>query len=163
MRKTFYIFAFVGALSLCGMTSCSTLGGASNSMEMSSTTNASSAGSTLGTAISSLYGQYKQNGSIPLTNVSNLLLMQQVINNADVYKKNYTDSQFLGSFASGLVTGSNNLVNSSNQSSVLSNVLNIANSGASVASPTTSGVMDSVSSISKAAGSINTLMSLLGN
>ncbi|MFA6831087.1 MAG: hypothetical protein WCR36_02290 [Bacteroidaceae bacterium] len=162
MKKVVFVFALIGAISLFGITSCSTLGGTSNNITTTGTVDPSSAGNSLGGAISSLYGQYKQNGSIPLTNVSNLLMMQQLINNANVYKENYSNTNFLGSFASGLVTGSNNLVNSSNQSSVLSSVLNIANSGAAVSTPTASGVMDSVSSISKAASSVNTLMSLFG-
>lgn len=157
MKKIIFVFAFIGTISTFGLTSCSTLNstlttmGTSNLGTNTGTVTPSSAGKSLGGAISSLYVQYKQSGTIQLSNMNNLLLMQQLVSNANIYRKNYKDSAFLSSFALGLVSGSNNLINQSNQSSVLSNILKIASSGAT----------KDISSVTKAASSVNTLMALL--
>lgn len=116
------IIVAVAALILTA-TSCSILKGNSSS--------ASSSGNSVGGALTSIYTQYKKDGKIDLTNLSNIINLATIANNigllkgaADTAASAATNS--LESFVGGLISGSGNLVNASNSSSVVGSLTKLA-------------------------------------
>lgn len=115
------IFAAAAALMLS--VSCGILGGGSN------TATPTSNGQASGAALRNLYTQYKADGNkVDMTNISNILnlatLSQAVTELKDAGKVDKSD--YVREFATGLILGSNNLVNQTNSTPVVSNLTNIA-------------------------------------
>ena len=107
---------------LISATSCGLLGGNSQ--------NASTSGTSVGSALLGLYTQYKTDGKIDLSNITNIVNLATVVNNIGGLKKGAVEdsaNSFIEQFTSGLVTGSNNLVNQANSVNVLGQLKNLTN------------------------------------
>ena len=111
MKLFKHIAAATAALML--LTSCSVLKSVASS--------ALSAGSSTGTAISALYNIFKLTGGIDLSNLTNIINLGKILTGANATTA-YTDD-----FASGLISGSSNLVNADNVASVLSTLKALTN------------------------------------
>lgn len=115
------IFAAAAALVLA--TSCGIFGVGS------STETPTGSGQASGAALRNLYTQYKADGNkVDMTNISNILnlatLSQAVTELKDAGKVDKSD--YVKEFATGLILGSNNLVNQNNSTPVVSNLTNLA-------------------------------------
>lgn len=88
-------------------------------------TNAVSAGSSTGTAISALYNIFKATGGIDLSSLTNIINLGKILTGANSLT-NATTS-FADDFASGLISGSSNLINSSNVASVMNTLKSLSN------------------------------------
>ena len=108
------IIAAVAALSL--LSSCSVL--------KSITTSPTSLGSNTGSAILALYQVLSQTGAIDLSSVMNVLNLGKILTGAG----SLTDATptFLNSFTTGLINGSENLINDSNVSGVIDGLKSLA-------------------------------------
>ena len=115
------IFAAAAALVLTA--SCGIFGVGSN------TATPTSNGQASGAALRNLYTQYKADGNkVDMTNIQNILnlatLSQAVTELKDAGKVDKSD--YVKEFATGLILGSNNLVNQTNSTPVVSNLTNLA-------------------------------------
>ncbi len=115
------IFAAAAAFVLA--TSCGIFGAGS------STETPTGSGQASGAALRNLYTQYKADGNkVDMTNISNILnlatLSQAVTELKDAGKVDKSD--YIREFATGLILGSNNLVNQNNSTGVVSNLTNLA-------------------------------------
>lgn len=115
------LFAAAAALMLA--TSCGILGGST-----ATTATPTSNGQASGAALKSLYTQYKADGKLDMTNINNILnlaaLSQAVTELKDAGTVDKSD--YIKEFATGLILGSNNLVNQTNSTPVVSGLTNIA-------------------------------------
>lgn len=97
----------------------------------SETTETVSAGTTngqaAGAALKALYGQYKTDGKVDMSNLNNIINLATLANNIKQLKGQTDKSAFYKEFAAGLITGSNNLVTSKNSTSVMSGLTNLVN------------------------------------
>lgn len=97
----------------------------------SETTETISAGTTngqaAGAALKALYGQYKADGKVDMSNLNNIINLATLANNIKQLKGQTDKSAFYKDFAAGLITGSNNLVTSKNSTSVMSGLTNLVN------------------------------------
>lgn len=97
----------------------------------SETTETVSAGTTngqaAGAALKALYGQYKADGKVDMSNLNNIINLATLANNIKQLKGQTDKSAFYKDFAAGLITGSNNLVTSKNSTSVMSGLTNLVN------------------------------------
>lgn len=97
----------------------------------STTTETVSAGTTngqaAGAALKALYGQYKADGKVDMSNLNNIINLATLANNIKQLKGQTDKSAFYKDFAAGLITGSNNLVTSKNSTSVMSGLTNLVN------------------------------------
>lgn len=95
----------------------------------SETTETVSAGTTngqaAGAALKALYGQYKADGKVDMSNLNNIINLATLANNIKQLKGQTDKSAFYKDFAAGLITGSNNLVTSKNSNSVMSGLTNL--------------------------------------
>ena len=115
------IFAAAAAFVLA--TSCGIFGAGS------STETPTGSGQASGAALRNLYTQYKADGNkVDMTNLNNILnlatLSQAITELKDAGKVDKSD--YVREFATGLILGSNNLVNQTNSTPVVSNLTNIA-------------------------------------
>lgn len=95
------------AIALCLLvTSCGVIGGPAAGTAQSGTTD----GQTSGAALKSLYGQYKTDNKVDLSNINNIISLAQLVNGIQGLKNVDDKSQFYTDFAAGLVLGSQNLV-----------------------------------------------------
>ncbi len=103
--KAMKSFAAV-AISLL-LASCGVLGGtAATPAAQSGTTG----GQASGAALKSLFGQYKADSKVDLTNINNIISLAQLVNGVQGLKDMDDKSQFYADFAAGLILGSQNLV-----------------------------------------------------
>ena len=125
-------------LSSCGALSSAT--GSSSGSNLSASklasllgnSTAASSGSTAGVALASLAAQYLGSGSLDLGKAQNVLNVVSLLNSVSVLKDGANDT--VSDFTTGLVSSSQNLVNSSNSSSVVSALVGLANLDTSSAS-----------------------------
>ena len=115
------IFAAAAAFVLA--TSCGIFGAGS------STETPTGSGQASGAALRNLYTQYKADGNkVDMTNISNILnlatLSQAITELKDAGTVDKSD--YVREFATGLILGSNNLVNQANSTPVVSNLTNLA-------------------------------------
>lgn len=80
-----------------------------------------------GTALKALYGQYKTDGKLDMTNTTNISNIVTLVSNIKGLTSESSTDNTAKTFLSGLISGSNELVNSSNSNSVLSTLGSIAN------------------------------------
>lgn len=132
--KTIQIIAAVAALTLSA-----SLASANNlTTEASTSTNAETIapqlsalnlqnGITAGKALVALYKQYKSDGKLDFSNTTNLTNLVSLVSNIKGLTNKSTTSSTPADFLSGLISGSNNLVNNSNANSVLGALGSIAN------------------------------------
>ena len=90
--------------------------------QTTSTTLTKNNGAAAGKALLALYTQYKSNGSLDLTNPTNIVNMVTLANNIKGLKSNISTTNFV----KGLISGSGKLVNSSNSSTVLSSLTKLS-------------------------------------
>jgi len=111
----------VGIASLLVISSCSIL---------QTVGNATTAGSNTGSAIAAIYNVLKAAGGIDLSNITNIINIGKILTGAGALS-NATQS-FTDEFATALINGSNNLVNSGNVSNVINGLkaLNSINTSA---------------------------------
>ena len=166
MKKIIATIAAIAALMLSS-TSCGVLGG----------TSAQTSGSTVGSALVGLYSQYKTDGKIDLSNTSNIINLATLASGVQTLKgqtstsaASTTANSVLSQFASGLVSGSNNLVTTTVAPTVTNTLTNLANttdlssiiSAASKASSTVSSLSSTASEVSSTVSSLKSIFSLLG-
>ena len=92
-----------------------------------STTAATTNGQAAGAALKALYSQYKADGKLDMGNLTNLMNLATLATNVQGLKGQTDKGSFYKDFASGLVLGSNNLVNSTNSTSIMSGLQNLVN------------------------------------
>lgn len=92
-----------------------------------STTEATSNGKAAGAALKALYSQYKIDGKVDMSNLTNIMNVATLANNVKGLKGQTNKSAFYKDFASGLVMGSGNLVNNNNSTSVMNGLTNLVN------------------------------------
>lgn len=91
------------------------------------TTAATTNGQAAGAALKALYSQYKADGKLDMGNLTNLMNLATLATNVQGLKGQTDKGSFYKDFASGLVLGSNNLVNTSNSTSIMSGLQNLVN------------------------------------
>ena len=143
------LFGILVCLAVCLMTaSCSILGiGAKNG-------SASVSGQASGAALKSLYSQYKTDGQIDVTNLSNIVMLSQLANGIQGLKGVDDKSAFYTDFAAGLILGSDNLVTKQTANPVTSTLQTLA-SGTDLSTLAAAGVMAAVSQNDQAASAKN--------
>ena len=99
----------LGVSALLMVSSCSVLQGLGN---------ATTAGTNTGTALSAIYNVLKAAGGIDLSNLTNIINIGKILTGAGALSG--ATQSFTDEFASALIQGSNNLVNSGNVSKVIS-------------------------------------------
>lgn len=82
-------------------------------------------GKTAGVALKALYNQYKADGKLDMSNISNLLNLTSLANNLQGLKGQDNKTAFYKDFASGLILGSDNLVTETNTTSVMSGLTDL--------------------------------------
>lgn len=118
MKKVLSIVAAI-ALSAFMTTSC----GLTNAV----TANPSSSGITTGSALTSLFTQYLKDGKIDTSNISNLINLATLATSIQSLKGNSNNTSVLGNFASGLVSGSNNTISTTNSSTITNLLASLVN------------------------------------
>lgn len=130
---------------------------------------ASSNGQAAGAALKSLYTQYKADGKLDMTNLNNILNLTTLSNNIKGLKGMSNKSTFYKDFATGLIKGSDSLVNKSNSTSVMNGLTNLAEnvdlssllSGSNSSSSNTSSSTTTISNASEIASSVSSILKLL--
>jgi hypothetical protein len=84
-------------------------------------------GQAAGAALKSLDTQYKADGKLDMTNLNNILNLTTLSNNIKELKGMSDKSKFYKDFATGLIKGSDSLVNKSNSTSVMNGLTNLVN------------------------------------
>ena len=142
------------------LSSCSILNGTSSS-------DAASTGSNTGSALSSLYKIILAGGSLDLSDLSTLINLGKILIGANSLTN--ASNSFVDQFTSGLISGSSNLVNSSNASAVVNGLKSLASIDTSVlataAADAAAGKSFQVSSstpgVSSTMSSLNSIFNLL--
>lgn len=145
MKKISIIIVFVGALVCASCSSVSKL--ASNA----SSTTQPSAGTIQGTAcgkvLGTMYTQYKSTGKVDMKNSSTLLSVTELSTHYSSLRNNKSNTTYLYSFAKGLVSGTNGLVNTSNSLSSVNSLLSLSSlSSITSTTPATSTASTNVAS-----------------
>ena len=84
-------------------------------------------GKAAGSALKSLYTQYKADGKLDMSNLNNVLNMTTLASNVKGLKGMTDKSTFYKDFAAGLIAGSGNLVTQNNSVAVMSGLTNLVN------------------------------------
>lgn len=113
MKKIAIIMTFVA---MCAMTSCSSLSNMGNTAAVTS-------GAACGKALVALNASHKA-GTLAITNPTDLSNMLIVINAYNNLKANKQDESYKKSFAAGMVTGGNGIINTVNATSIINGLLN---------------------------------------
>lgn len=138
------------AVTMVGLaTSCSNLGSAASAVATSNAA-ASTLGASTGTALASLYGNYKTTGKLDLTSTTNLSNALILCNAYTQLKANEGNKAYRTAFATGMVTGGNNLITKLNSGNILNALL---------ASSSLAGV--NANNISQAVGTASTIIAIL--
>jgi hypothetical protein len=143
MKKIGIIALFAAVLSF---TSCTV-----SNVTTTNNSAATSAGTSCGKVLSTLYTQYKSTGKVDMTNSNTLLNVVELATYYTTLKANRSNAAYTKAFAVGMVSGSNGLVTNLNSTSVINALLAIT--GLSGITTNTSGV--STAAISVANGLIN--------
>lgn len=129
-------------------------------------------GKSAGVALKALYTQYKADGKLDMSNLTNIANVATLASNVQGLKGQTDKTTFYKDFASGLVLGSNNLVNEANSSLVmngltslvenvdLSGVQSTASEVAATASSAAASASTAVSSMSSVADSVSSILNL---
>ena len=143
----------VAALAATLCTSCSMLFGNSASTSTSTQTEATSSnGLAAGTALLSIFNQYKTDGKIDLSNINNILNLATLISNVGTLKNTINTS----AFTDGLISGSKNLVSSANAADVVSQLASLSGINLSqVTNAASSFTANASSAVSTASTQIN--------
>ena len=129
-------------------------------------------GKSAGVALKALYTQYKADGKLDMSNLTNIANVATLTSNIQGLKGQTDKTTFYKDFASGLILGSDNLVNESNSSMVMNSltslVENVDLTGvqsttsevAATASSAATSASNAVSGISSVADSVSSILSL---
>lgn len=129
------LFGILMCLAVCLMTvSCGILGIGAKSGS------ASASGQASGAALKSLYSQYKADGQIDVTNLSNIMMLSQLANGIQSLKGVDDKSAFYTDFAAGLILGSDNLVTKQTANPITNTLQTLAN-GTDLSSIAAAGVL----------------------
>lgn len=129
------LFGILTCLAVCLMTvSCGILGIGAKSGS------ASASGQASGAALKSLYSQYKADGQIDVTNLSNIMMLSQLANGIQSLKGVDDKSAFYTDFAAGLILGSDNLVTKQTANPITNTLQTLAN-GTDLSSIAAAGVL----------------------
>lgn len=101
---------------------------------------ASASGQASGAALKSLYSQYKADGQIDVTNLSNIMMLSQLANGIQSLKGVDDKSAFYTDFAAGLILGSDNLVTKQTANPITNTLQTLAN-GTDLSSIAAAGVL----------------------
>ena len=100
----------------------------STTTEQTTVNVATSNGQTAGVALKALLAQYKADGrKLDMGNINNLLNLTALANSVKDLKGQSSKGTFYKDFVKGLISGSNNLINSSNSTSVMNGLSNLVN------------------------------------
>lgn len=88
---------------------------------------ATSDGQAAGVALKALYGQYKADGKLDMSNLTNLMNLAALATSVENLKGQTDKTTFYKDFVKGLISGSNNLVNADNSTSIMSGLQNLVN------------------------------------
>lgn len=84
-------------------------------------------GQAAGAALKSLYTQYKADGKLDMSNLTNVLNLTTLATNVKGLKGQSDKTTFYKDFAAGLILGSNNLVSQTNSTAVMSGLTSLVN------------------------------------
>ena len=84
-------------------------------------------GQAAGAALKSLYSQYKTDGKLDMSNLSNIMNLTTLATNVQGLKGQTDKSAFYKDFASGLILGSGSLVTAKNSPNVMSGLTSLVN------------------------------------
>lgn len=154
LKRTIAICALFTMLSSCGVL---------NQTASQGTTLGTSTGSSLASLIKIL----QTVGSLDLSNLGNIINLGQVLTGASALQN--ATSAFTGEFASGLISGSSNLVNSSNVNAVMNALKSLAgtdtsailNAATSASSGKPTQLTSSTKGVSETLGVLNTISNLV--
>ena len=110
---------------------------------------ATSKGEAAGIALKELYAQYKVDGKLNVTNRKNLKNLSVLVSNIQELKGQSNKSSFYKEFASGLINGSDNLVNKGNVDSVMKTFSSMSNTNHSSSASKTEAMADALIEIFK--------------
>jgi hypothetical protein len=100
----------------------------STTTEQTTVNVATSNGQTAGVALKALLAQYKADGKkLDMSNINNLLNLTSFANSVKDLKGQSNKGTFYKDFVKGLISGSGNLVNNTNSTSVMSGITNLVN------------------------------------
>mgnify|MGYP003514724067 FL=1 len=88
---------------------------------------ATSDGQAAGVALKALYGQYTTDGKLDMSNLTNLMNLAALATSVQNLKGQTDKTTFYKDFVKGLISGSNNLVNADNSTSIMSGLQNLVN------------------------------------
>ena len=111
-------------------------------------------GTSAGTALAGLYRQYKADGKVDLTNINNIVNLAALATNAKGLKSQDAKSALVADFVTGLIAGSNNLVNQKNSTGVIDNLQTI--SGLNLSSVTNAATAIAASTAASPVSAANT-------
>lgn len=121
-------------------------------------------GQATGTALKSLYTQYKADGKkLDMKNAKNMLSLASLATSISGLKDTTKDSSFYKEFATGMVAGSSNLVTTSTSDNVMSGLTALAGMDLSAITggqTTSSKSTESSSNISEIADNVSGILSL---
>lgn len=109
---------------LFSLTSCSMLGGASASSS-SDTSAAKNTGRNTATALVGLYGSYKTNNTISLTNANDIANALILAKGYTSYRSNQADPAFKKAFAAGMVAAGAGIITNANVDNVLNTMVGL--------------------------------------
>lgn len=140
-------------LATLAFASCSMLGGASTSSS-TDTSSAKTSGKNTATALVGLYGSYKANKTINLSNASDIANALILAKGYTAYRTNQADPDYKKAFAAGMVASGAGLITNLNVDNVLSTMCNLSGLNVNAAN-----ITNSVNT----ASSIVQLLGVLGN
>lgn len=120
--KIFFITLLFIAFSF---SSCGIIGSSTSSSSSNSNSQAYTSGQGFGTALTALYRQYKTDGKVDFSNTNNLLNMASLATYGLQIKGQSKTSDFYKQFASGIISGSSNLVTNNTVGNIISSVTNL--------------------------------------
>lgn len=124
--------------------SCSSIGSLSASDSAAKATGQSTANAIIG-----LYKSYKTNGTISLSNSSDLTNALALAAGYTGYRSNQTNSSYKNSFAAGMVSAGGNLITSANVSSIINTMNSLT------------GLNVNASNISQSVNTVTSIITLL--
>ena len=137
-----------------------------------STTDATVNGKAAGVALRALYTQYMADGKLDMANLNNIANVATFSANVQGLKGQSNKTAFYKDFASGLILGSNNLVNETNSTTVMNTITSLvenvdlsgveqkATEVATTASNAANTATTAVSNIASVADSVSSILSL---
>ena len=125
--------------------------------EVATVSAATSNGKQAGAALKSLYTQYKADGKMDMSNLTNIMNLATLANNVQGLKGQDNKTAFYKDFASGLILGSGSLITQTNSTAVMTGLTDLV-SNVDLSGLTTA----ATSATAKAATAVNAATSKAG-